>query len=58
MGTGNPERALLGWLESCERGDWAGCDRTAQAGGLNQEELVKGYIEAVAWAEAALHSGG
>jgi EAL and modified HD-GYP domain-containing signal transduction protein len=58
MGTKNPERVLLGWLESCERGDWAGCDAAAQADGLNQQELVKTYVEAVAWAEAALHSGG
>ncbi len=58
MGTKNPERLLLGWLESCERGDWAGCDAAAQSGGLNQAAMVKGYIEAVAWAEAALHSGG
>ena len=58
MGTRNRERALLGWLESCERGDWAGCDAAAKSGGLNQAAMVKGYIEAVAWAEAALHSGG
>jgi EAL and modified HD-GYP domain-containing signal transduction protein len=58
MGTKNPERVLLGWLENCERGDWAGCDAAAQADGLNQEELVKTYVDAVAWAEAALHSGG
>jgi len=57
MGTRNPERVLLGWLECCERGDWAGCDAAALADGLNQEELVKTYVEAVAWAEAALHSG-
>ena len=58
MGAKNPERALLGWLESCERGDWTGCDAAAEADGLNQKELVKIYKEAVAWAEAALHSGG
>ncbi|MGD0942047.1 MAG: HDOD domain-containing protein [Terracidiphilus sp.] len=56
MGTKNPERVLLEWLESFERGDWAGCDAAAQANGLNQEELVKIYLEAVAWTEAALHS--
>ncbi len=58
MGTKNSESVLLGWLESCERGDWAGCDAAAQAAGLNQKELVKNYVEAVAWAEAALHAGG
>lgn len=57
MGEKNPERVLLGWLENCEHGDWAACDATAEADGLDQEELVKIYIEAVAWAEAALHSG-
>jgi EAL and modified HD-GYP domain-containing signal transduction protein len=57
MGTKNPEHVLLGWLENCERGDWAGCDAVAQADGLNQAVLVKTYVEAVAWAEAALHSG-
>ena len=58
MGTRNPERALLGWLESNERGDWAGCDAAAEADGLNQQELVRIYVDSVAWAEAALHSGG
>lgn len=57
MGSRNSERALLGWLECCERGDWAGCDAAAQAGDLVQEDLVKIYLEAIAWAEAALHSG-
>jgi EAL and modified HD-GYP domain-containing signal transduction protein len=57
MGTRNPERIPLGWLECCERGDWAGCNAAAEADGLNQEELVKTYVEAAAWAEAVLHSG-
>jgi EAL and modified HD-GYP domain-containing signal transduction protein len=56
MGTKNPERALLGWLESCEHGDWAGCDAAAQSYSLNQQGLVKTYVESVAWAEAALRS--
>jgi len=58
MGTRNPGRVPLGWLECCERGDWAGCDAAAQADGLNHEELVRTYFDSVAWAEAALHSGG
>jgi EAL and modified HD-GYP domain-containing signal transduction protein len=58
MGAKNRERALLGWLEKYERGDWAGCDAAARADGLDQEQLAKAYLEAVAWAEAALHSGG
>jgi|CZKL01.1.fsa_nt_gi EAL and modified HD-GYP domain-containing signal transduction protein len=56
LGTKNPERVLLGWLESCERGDWAGCDVAAQTDNLNQQELAKVYVDAVAWTEAALHS--
>jgi c-di-GMP-related signal transduction protein len=58
MGTKNRERALLSWLENCERGDWAGCDAAAQANGLNQEKLAQVYVEAVEWAEATLHSAG
>ena len=56
LGTKNPERVLLGWLESYERGDWAGCDAAAKADSLNQQELAKTYVDAVAWTEAALHS--
>jgi len=58
MGTKNPERVLLGWLESCERGDWAGCDAAAAADGLHQDRLARVYLDAVAWAETALHSAG
>ena len=56
LGTRIPERVLLGWLENCERGDWAGCDAAAQTDNLNQQELAKVYVDAVAWTEAALHS--
>ena len=56
MGTSNRERVILGWLESYERGDWTACDRSACADKLNQEALARHYVEAVAWAEAALHS--
>jgi len=56
LGTKNPERVLLGWLENCERGDWAGGNAAAQIDNLNQQELAKIYVDAVAWAEAALHS--
>jgi EAL and modified HD-GYP domain-containing signal transduction protein len=57
LGTKNPERVPLGWLEKFERGDWAGCDAAAETDGLNQHELAKIYVDAVAWTEAALHSG-
>ena len=56
LGTRNPERVLLGWLENCERGDWAGCDAAALADNLNQQELANAYVDAVAWTESALHS--
>ncbi len=57
LGAKNRERMLLGWLESSERGDWAGCDAAAQAENLRQQELAKIYVDAVAWTELALHSG-
>jgi EAL and modified HD-GYP domain-containing signal transduction protein len=56
MGTKNRDRSVLGWLESYERGDWNACDAAALADGLNQEELVRFYVKALEWAEAALHS--
>jgi len=57
LGKENPERAMLSWLENCERGDWAACDAAAEADGLDQWELARVYVEAVAWTETALHSG-
>ena len=53
-GNVNSESILLQWIESCERGDWAGCDAVAQAGGLKQQDLVMCYARAVIWSEAAL----
>ena len=58
LGAPNPERALLTWLEHCERGDWAGCDAAAETEGLNQRELAKLYVETTAWTEEALYSAG
>jgi EAL and modified HD-GYP domain-containing signal transduction protein len=57
LGKNNLERTMLSWLEHFERGDWAGCNDVAQAGGLDQQELARIYIEAVAWTETALHTG-
>lgn len=57
LGKANPERTMLTWLESFERGDWIGCHDVAQAGGLDQRALARIYIEAVAWTETALHTG-
>jgi EAL and modified HD-GYP domain-containing signal transduction protein len=53
-GAATPERRLLAWLEFHERGDWAACDGVDQAYGLNQDELMKCYAEAMLWAEQAL----
>jgi EAL and modified HD-GYP domain-containing signal transduction protein len=54
QGKDNSESTLLLWIESHERGDWDECDALAQAGGLNQQDLVMCYARAVLWAEAAL----
>jgi EAL and modified HD-GYP domain-containing signal transduction protein len=56
LGTRNKERALLGWLEHFERGDWAGCHVAAETDSLNQNELAKVYREAIAWTETVLFS--
>jgi len=55
LGTANKERSLLHWLECHERGDWIKCDAISLSQGLNQEEMVLHYAEAVVWAEAAFH---
>ena len=57
-GEPNRERSLLAWLENHEHGDWAECDMLAEVHGLNQEDLVERYAEAVVWAEAALMAAG
>jgi EAL and modified HD-GYP domain-containing signal transduction protein len=55
-GRRNRERALLSWIESHERGNWAACDELSVQEGLDREELVKHYTDAVAWAELALRA--
>jgi EAL and modified HD-GYP domain-containing signal transduction protein len=55
-GAANPERCLLQWLECHEYGDWAGCDAVVDANGLNEELVIRCYVEAVAWAEEVLRS--
>jgi c-di-GMP-related signal transduction protein len=49
------ESSLLHWAECCERADWVKCDAIALSYGLNQDEVVRCYKEAVVWAESALH---
>jgi len=56
QGRANPDRRLLTWLESHERGDWTTCDLMMEASGLSQEKLMQCYADAVSWAETALHS--
>jgi EAL and modified HD-GYP domain-containing signal transduction protein len=54
QGTQNPERNLLEWLESHERGDWELCDLIARSSGLRPDRLMQSYAASMAWAEAAL----
>jgi EAL and modified HD-GYP domain-containing signal transduction protein len=55
LGTVSVESSLLRWVGGYERGEWLCCDSIAQSYGLNQDELVRCYTEAVVWAEEALH---
>jgi len=50
------ERCLLQWLECTERGDWLQCDAVMTAFGLQPEEMVRCYSEAMIWAEDALQT--
>ena len=54
MGAANPQRVLLGWLESLERGDWAACDAVVKANGLSEQVMAACYRSAIGWAGAAL----
>ncbi len=55
-GDANPERCMLKWLECHEYGDWPGCDAVVEANALNEELMIRCYVEAVAWAEEVLRS--
>ena len=56
LGESTQERCLLQWLESHEQGDWAKCDATALAFGLDRKDVLRFYAEALLWAESALSS--
>ncbi|MGD0520942.1 MAG: HDOD domain-containing protein [Terracidiphilus sp.] len=56
QGAANPERSLLQWLECHEHGDWALCDVVVEANELNEDQVIRCYVEAVAWAEEVLRS--
>jgi EAL and modified HD-GYP domain-containing signal transduction protein len=58
LGMVSLESSLLRWVECHERGDWVKCDAIAQSYGLNQDELMQCYGQAVVGAEAALHFAG
>jgi EAL and modified HD-GYP domain-containing signal transduction protein len=56
LGSDNYERILLQWLEFHEQGNWAACDAILQMNGLNEDDIVRCYAEALVWAEEALLS--
>ena len=56
QGNDNSEHVLLQWLEFHEQGNWAACDAIIRKNGLNAEEIVRKYAEALVWAEEALQS--
>ncbi len=53
MGTVNPERMPLTWLELHERGDWEACDRLLASRNGSSIQLAQAYEEALIWAAAA-----
>lgn len=54
-GADNPERRMLAWLESHERGDWEASDAILQSKRLNRELVFRFYAEAIRWTAATLH---
>jgi EAL and modified HD-GYP domain-containing signal transduction protein len=55
-GLAHPERKVLTWLESHERGDWAAGDRIVQSQGIDGEQMARLYVEAVQWADTAIRA--
>jgi c-di-GMP-related signal transduction protein len=49
-----PERTVLTWIESHERGNWTASDEVVQSSGLNGDQMARFYVEAVQWADAVL----
>lgn len=52
LGQTNSERAVLGWLEQYELGNWNSCDMVLHSARLSGEKLPELYASAVQWAEA------
>jgi c-di-GMP-related signal transduction protein len=55
-GMAHPERLVLTWIESHERGNWPASDAIIQSQGLDGEQMVRLYVEAVRWADAAIQA--
>ena len=55
-GENGRERALLGWLEGHEQGNWDACDAIVEKYTLNTGDLLTSYEDALQWAEDALRS--
>ncbi|MGD0890240.1 MAG: HDOD domain-containing protein [Terracidiphilus sp.] len=58
LGAISLESSLLRWTECHERGEWDRCDAIAQSYGLNREDLMRRYVDAVAWSETAVRFVG
>ena len=52
QGEANAERAILGWLEFYELGEWESCDASVPGNLSLRERLPHVYAEALGWAEA------
>ncbi len=49
LGAETPERCLLAWIESLERGNFAACQKIADVFGLKHEQLNHFYAQATLW---------
>jgi EAL and modified HD-GYP domain-containing signal transduction protein len=56
LGVAHPERCLLAWIEAHERNDQAAEYAITEAYGLNQQQLIHSYINAVVWDETAVQA--
>ena len=53
LGSHNPERRLLTWLELHERGAWDEGDAIVRSLGLSHQQLIQFYADSVVWDDAA-----
>ncbi len=54
LGTDNPERAILKWLECYERAEWEPCDELALSHQIESSMLARLYAEAMVWADQTM----